>query len=640
MRRRYNQNILHFGQDSYIEMIRWTIQTREEWILGILGHLIVDGFAKLTIVTIPPDGRNLRMIRRKLWATMTVCLALAGAGRAQTDTPAKASLGKPQAGNAPGYVARGAAPTFVPGAPMPAPTYTAPTQPGMMPQYAPAMMAAPQYVPAGTMAPQYVPNGAPQYVPVGQIRPAGFATMQTPAPGGNTPPTPMAMPSTLPAPSAGGMPNQNNLAPAPAMIGAPSIMTAPPESGPVTTVPSYQVPGPGTFGYGYNTGDTGCATPMTGTIPGAMDCSPNCGPSCQLPCVWIAPEFIQWRTKGMNTPALVTTAPAGSLGTLGTADTRVLFGGDGLIDDWRSGFRVRGGIWLDKCEGLGIDLGYFWLGQGRDPFSASSTGDPGLFRPFRTPGGAEDAQLVAFNDNTLGPILAGRININTTSELMGAEANLRKVLHCDPCGQMDVLFGFRYQRLRDTVSIFEDLTATSNDPDAGAPFGTRIQVYDRFETVNDFYGGQLGLAGERRYGNFILGYRGTVALGITRSKTRINGSTSTLTPDGDSSRSVGGLYALPTNIGEYTSDRFSVIPDVQLTLGYQVTKNLRIFGGYSFMYWANVLRAGEQIDRTVNASFIPNPGGDAGTGALRPAYSRQDTGYWAHGWSAGLEFRW
>ena len=50
--------------------------------------------------------------------------------------------------------------------------------------------------------------------------------------------------------------------------------------------------------------------------------------------------------------------------------------------------------------------------------------------------------------------------------------------------------------------------------------------------------------------------------------------------------------------------------------------------------------AGEQIDRTVNSTFIPNPGGDAGTGALRPAYSRHEASYWAHGWSAGLEFRW
>ena len=456
----------------------------------------------------------------------------------------------------------------------------------------------------------------------------------------------------LPAPGLAPMQMPPNMAPAtlgspPAIMSGPQMMQGPGmmhEGGPVTTVPSYTMPGPGTFGYGYPGADAGCAngqcgTPMMGTIPGAMDCN-TCGPTCQLPTVWIAPEYINWRAKGANIPPLVSTAPAGSLGTIGLADTRTVFGGGKMLDDWRAGVRVRGGVWLDKCEGCGLDFGFFNLAQQRDRFNANSGGDPGLFRPFRTPGGAEDAQLIAFNDPQLGAILAGRVAINSTTDLLGAEANMRKVLSCDPCGRTDVIFGFRYMRLRDQLSIFEDLTATSNDPGAAAPFGTRIQVFDKFTTTNDFYGGQIGLAGERRYGNWILGYRGTVALGITHQKTTITGSTATKTPDGDTSHSVGGLLALPTNIGEYTSDRFSFIPEAQLTLGYQLTKNLRVFGGYNFMYWTNVLRAGEQIDRTVNASFIPNPGGAAGTGALRPAYSRNDTSYWAHGWSVGMEFRW
>ncbi|WP_040891851.1 BBP7 family outer membrane beta-barrel protein [Zavarzinella formosa] len=600
------------------------------------------------------------MIRRKMWATMTCCLALAGTGQAQTDTPAKASLGKPQSGPAtPGYVARGAAPTYAPGYPpgypAPAPTYSAPVAPtGGVPGYGPAYVppGGPQYVVQPGAAPQYaVQNGnpTPAYVPQYQpnIRAAGFASMQTPA-APQVLSAPMQMPmNTGPMPT-GPMPS----GPMPGMSGNPATMPGGPaissampmESGGVTTVPSYNVPGSGTFGYGYPSGgdcaNGNCATPMMGTIPGVMDCAPNCGPNCPLPTVWIAPEYLNWKTKGSNIPPLVTTAPRGSLGTIGLSDTRVAFGGSDMLNDWRSGVRIRGGVWLDKCEGLGLDLGYFSLAQARDRFNASSNGDPGLFRPFRTPGGAEDAQLAAFIDNTLGPILSGRIAINSTSDLMGAEANLRKVLCCDPSGRLDVLFGFRYMRLRDTLSIFEDLTATSNDPNAAAPFGTRIQVFDRFQTVNDFYGGQIGLAGEQRFGNFFFGYRGTVALGITHQKTTITGVTNTLTPDGSSSQSQGGLLALPPNIGTYNSDRFSVIPDVQLTLGYQVTKNLRVFAGYNFMYWSNVLRAGEQIDRTVNSTFIPNPGADAGTGALRPAYTRHDTGYWATGWSTGLEFRW
>ena len=550
------------------------------------------------------------MIRRKMWATMTCCLALAGVARSEGEPTAKASLGKPQtAPGVAGIVARGAAPTETVGYPanypIPGPTYSVPTPSlGGVPVYLPTM-SSPRFAPAPNM-PQYVAPGA---------NPVGFASMQAPVA------APMQMPlNTNPMGAApmGAVPT----GPSPSPMGAPPAITTQPMQG-----------GPGTYGYGQPTGEY-VNSPMTGMIPGVMDAGNA------LPCVWVAPEYINWRAKGSNTPALVTTAPAGTQGTLGQPGTRVLFGGNELLDDWRSGFRIRGGVWLDKCEGLGLDFGYIMLAQGRQRFNASSNGDPGLFRPFRTPAGAEDSQLVAFNDTQLGPILSGRVAINATTDLMGAEANIRKALFCDPCSRLDVLFGFRYMRLRDSLTVFEDLRATSNDPNAAAPFGTRIQIYDSFETINDFYGGQLGLAGEQRYGNFIFGFRGTLGMGITHRTTRINGSTTTLTPDGASATSQGGLLALPTNIGVYNSDHFSVIPDVQLTLGYQVTKNLRIFGGYNFMYWTSVLRAGEQIDRTVNSTFIPNPGGDAGTGALRPAYSRHEASYWAHGWSAGLEFRW
>jgi hypothetical protein len=42
----------------------------------------------------------------------------------------------------------------------------------------------------------------------------------------------------------------------------------------------------------------------------------------------------------------------------------------------------------------------------------------------------------------------------------------------------------------------------------------------------------------------------------------------------------------------------------------------------------------------VNSTFIPNPGGDRPTGIKRPAFSRQDSNFWAHGWNLGFEFRW
>ncbi|HVK12310.1 MAG TPA: hypothetical protein VM597_26390, partial [Gemmataceae bacterium] len=76
------------------------------------------------------------MIRRKIWATATCCLAVAGAARA--DEAPKASLGKPQAAATlgapqappPGTVFRGSAPPMNPGYPKYVPrNYTVPTPP-------------------------------------------------------------------------------------------------------------------------------------------------------------------------------------------------------------------------------------------------------------------------------------------------------------------------------------------------------------------------------------------------------------------------------------------------------------------------------------------------------------------------------
>ena len=43
----------------------------------------------------------------------------------------------------------------------------------------------------------------------------------------------------------------------------------------------------------------------------------------------------------------------------------------------------------------------------------------------------------------------------------------------------------------------------------------------------------------------------------------------------------GGLLALNSNIGTYSTRQFSIVPEFGLTLGYDVTSNLRVFAGYA-----------------------------------------------------------
>jgi hypothetical protein len=62
--------------------------------------------------------------------------------------------------------------------------------------------------------------------------------------------------------------------------------------------------------------------------------------------------------------------------------------------------------------------------------------------------------------------------------------------------------------------------------------------------------------------------------------------------------------------------------------------------GYSFLYLSSVVRPGDQIDRVLNVTRIPNfvPGA-VPSGPLRPMPLIHDTDFWAQGINFGVEFR-
>ena len=59
------------------------------------------------------------------------------------------------------------------------------------------------------------------------------------------------------------------------------------------------------------------------------------------------------------------------------------------------------------------------------------------------------------------------------------------------------------------------------------------------------------------------------------------------------------MFAQPTNIGHYSRNVFAVVPEVGLSVGFEVTAWLRLSLGYNFLYWSDVVRPGEQIDRVI-----------------------------------------
>jgi hypothetical protein len=99
---------------------------------------------------------------------------------------------------------------------------------------------------------------------------------------------------------------------------------------------------------------------------------------------------------------------------------------------------------------------------------------------------------------------------------------------------------------------------------------------------------------------------------------------------------TGGLLALPTNIGSFERHRLAFAPELNVNLIYQINPCWRLMTGYSFIYWSNVVLAGNQIDFSVNRSQVPGPL----VGPARPAFNFTSTDFWAQGISFGAEYRW
>ena len=92
-----------------------------------------------------------------------------------------------------------------------------------------------------------------------------------------------------------------------------------------------------------------------------------------------------------------------------------------------------------------------------------------------------------------------------------------------------------------------------------------------------------------------------------------------------------------------TSTRnFSLIPETNVSLSYQATQHIRLFGGYNFLYWTNVIRPGDYLNNQVDSRQIPTDQNFInGFQATRnPPISHVMHNFYAHGFHAGFEIGW
>jgi hypothetical protein len=387
--------------------------------------------------------------------------------------------------------------------------------------------------------------------------------------------------------------------------------------------------------------------PTNGVIVGDCDANqvigydpcPACAPGCQCgpPGLWwVRNEYVGWWATGGRLPALVVTAPDDLLPTPTT-----IYGDAKYNTGIRSGDWIQAGTWFDCSHQLGLTGDYFFVARKSSPFNIASDGDPLIARPFIDANDGEPIEHVI-----AAPDFAnGSVNVENYNTLAGAGLALRRNLttwscpdSCckrgprENCCRVDLVAGFRYYRFKDNVSVAEH--SEFLDPETGDPSGEEVNSRDSFQSVNSFYGGELGLIFDRYKGRWLFEGAFKVALGGTNEVITIGGATEDILNGQVVGRTDSGILALPTNSGQHQHGNFSVIPQLSTRLGYRVTRQMTFLVGYTAIYWNQVARAGDQIDTTINPNLIPPP---SGGGPERPRFALQLSDIFLQGITIGGE---
>lgn len=319
----------------------------------------------------------------------------------------------------------------------------------------------------------------------------------------------------------------------------------------------------------------------------------------------------------------------------GLPTTNVLLGGGTLNTSPNAGFRVTGTYALPGA--WGIEGGGFYAPARSTSQSVSSSGtidSTDLLLPFvDVTQGRENFTEISFS-----PIFSGRAETTLSSNLGGGELNATWSMPPRDGWKVNLLGGFRYLQLR------ENYTFTTSSPDL-PPGPTDIwDTTDRFDATNRFYGLQVGARAAFDRGAWVGSGVAKLALGTMQQAVSINGSlqTNDFNNLGPVQTFAGGYFALPSNIGEHSRNRFAVVPEVGLSVGYRVTPAAAILVSYSLLYASDVVRPGMQINRNVNPTQSLAYGGEPPArlvGSAQPTFGFDTSDFWAQTLSIGLTYR-
>lgn len=352
---------------------------------------------------------------------------------------------------------------------------------------------------------------------------------------------------------------------------------------------------------------------------GSSPCGSTCDSGCDTgfgklgsaicaddPTFWMKAELLLWFPQARQTPPLGVRSnePQAPILNPLISDTAVPFGdsfGGGLVPGFRGDI---GRYFADGTFGLG---GRVWILGNEDDnlaFGGNGTGDS-LGVPFYNtfngpPLLGEDAIFINFApvDGRTG----GDVAIQTSLSIVAAELYGRALVGKSKNHRFEMLGGYSHFNIADSLAMQVN--------SIGLP-GDQTIFRDRFETRNEFHGGQIGSEISLNRGRWTASSLTKVHLGNMSQRVAVDGNL-TRGPFGDPPNVVEaqGLFARGDVIGVREQSVFAFAPEVNLKLGYQFRDHVNFHVGYSFVYWNNVALAGDQMDRNlfVNGTDLGNFG--------------------------------
>jgi hypothetical protein len=345
-----------------------------------------------------------------------------------------------------------------------------------------------------------------------------------------------------------------------------------------------------------------CPAPVEGALATLTEYSGSSGPR-----LWATGDYmVMWYTP-MRTPPLIQAVPSAFVGSTSPDVVTTVFPENNRVNFGAfNGLRGFVGVGFDR---FGVEVGGFVLERLQETGSLFTNGTPfAVAQGYIAAGSGVPTSLFA----SLPGEYSGGVAAAAESRLWGVEGNMRWSWYAFISNANDLILGFRYLDLQESLAI---------ESPSFFPDGDVITVRDSIRTRNMFYGGQLGFNG--RLGGFDRGLGLDLstkgAVGGVAQRADLVGSNSFISAGVDDTE-AGGLYARGSNAGSFSRSKIAYLHDVDVKLTYNFNPYIQVSFGYSLIYLSSVMRPGNAIDPVVNDNirFVAAP---TPSNLDRPAFS-------------------